>query len=573
MKKVYLNSLKDKLRLSNEVVDILYELLEKLRLAGYVSKSKEMDLVDKLYENVDRVLIGTEASEDFKSGYYDAYKKELYIKDISNKKAVYQRFLYAMTTKEIDNSKYMVGYSYTSMNKNNFKLHHEGYGINRAIIANLASKLADSEKTSIAFNLVYTRYKTNFLGYDIISENDNYYFESNLFSQLCYALNIPKEVFYEKLFSRSPIVEIQKEFENIDFDAKEYINLMDSLSRKYSNYNKLKQLANNLNDVQIKLQKIDKEDKNNAHRLSIEERKFKREINDCIIKYTDIDEDSIEDEINVKEVLENMENYIISKVVEAQNILSTYLCDLEVSSDAISFASRLKQYNNMLIIKEPKIEKLIYEIITEKVLKTNELTACNLIEKIKYSLVQELISTDKYNGVYKDFTFKKISSLNEQNETYIIIMSHGQFVQVVKVSDLDNRIQRLENNTEIILTDNFRHILNSDYMQTNADKVEKIFTTLKEKYEYFSKITLENINYFEKNKNYYLVMQYKNDIYVAKATENLGEFDISMMELSENYYIFKEEFKKNESLLPVLYKGEENIFSFLFKRLRILFAN
>lgn len=573
MKKVYLNSLKDKLRLSNEVVDILYELLEKLRLAGYVSKSKEMDLVDKLYENVDRVLIGTEASEDFKSGYYDAYKKELYIKDISNKKAVYQRFLYAMTTKEIDNSKYMVGYSYTSMNKNNFKLHHEGYGINRAIIANLASKLADSEKTSIAFNLVYTRYKTNFLGYDIISENDNYYFESNLFSQLCYALNIPKEVFYEKLFSRSPIVEIQKEFENIDFDAKEYINLMDSLSRKYSNYNKLKQLANNLNDVQIKLQKIDKEDKNNAHRLSIEERKFKREINDCIIKYTDIDEDSIEDEINVKEVLENMENYIISKVVEAQNILSTYLCDSEVSSDAISFASRLKQYNNMLIIKEPKIEKLIYEIITEKVLKTNELTACNLIEKIKYSLVQELISTDKYNGVYKDFTFKKISSLNEQNETYIIIMSHGQFVQVVKVSDLDNRIQRLENNTEIILTDNFRHILNSDYMQTNADKVEKIFTTLKEKYEYFSKITLENINYFEKNKNYYLVMQYKNDIYVAKATENLGEFDISMMELSENYYIFKEEFKKNESLLPVLYKGEENIFSFLFKRLRILFAN
>ena len=573
MKKVYLNSLKDKLRLSNEVVDILYELLEKLRLAGYVSKSKEMDLVDKLYENVDRVLIGTEASEDFKSGYYDAYKKELYIKDISNKKAVYQRFLYAMTTKEIDNSKYMVGYSYTSMNKNNFKLHHEGYGINRAIIANLASKLADSEKTSIAFNLVYTRYKTNFLGYDIISENDNYYFESNLFSQLCYALNIPKEVFYEKLFSRSPIVEIQKEFENIDFDAKEYINLMDSLSRKYSNYNKLKQLANNLNDVQIKLQKIDKEDKNNAHRLSIEERKFKREINDCIIKYTDIDEDSIEDEINVKEVLENMENYIISKVVEAQNILSTYLCDLEVSSDAISFASRLKQYNNMLIIKEPKIEKLIYEIITEKVLKTNELTACNLIEKIKYSLVQELISTDKYNGVYKDFTFKKISSLNEQNETYIIIMSHGQFVQVVKISDLDNRIQRLENNTEIILTDNFRHILNSDYMQTNADKVEKIFTALKEKYEYFSKITLENINYFEKNKNYYLVMQYKNDIYVAKATENLGEFDISMMELSENYYIFKEEFKKNESLLPVLYKGEENIFSFLFKRLRILFAN
>ena len=573
MKKVYLNSLKDKLRLSNEVVDILYELLEKLRLAGYVSKSKEMDLVDKLYENVDRVLIGTEASEDFKSGYYDAYKKELYIKDISNKKAVYQRFLYAMTTKEIDNSKYMVGYSYTSMNKNNFKLHHEGYGINRAIIANLASKLADSEKTSIAFNLVYTRYKTNFLGYDIISENDNYYFESNLFSQLCYALNIPKEVFYEKLFSRSPIVDIQKEFENIDFDAKEYINLMDSLSRKYSNYNKLKQLANNLNDVQIKLQKIDKEDKNNAHRLSIEERKFKREINDCIIKYTDIDEDSIEDEINVKEVLENMENYIISKVVEAQNILSTYLCDLEVSSDAISFASRLKQYNNMLIIKEPKIEKLIYEIITEKVLKTNELTACNLIEKIKYSLVQELISTDKYNGVYKDFTFKKISSLNEQNETYIIIMSHGQFVQVVKVSDLDNRIQRLENNTEIILTDNFRHILNSDYMQTNADKVEKIFTALKEKYEYFSKITLENINYFEKNKNYYLVMQYKNDIYVAKATENLGEFDISMMELSENYYIFKEEFKKNESLLPVLYKGEENIFSFLFKRLRTIFAN
>ena len=573
MKKVYLNSLKDKLRLSNEVVDILYELLEKLRLAGYVSKSKEMDLVDKLYENVDRVLIGTEASEDFKSGYYDAYKKELYIKDISNKKAVYQRFLYAMTTKEIDTSKYMVGYSYTSMNKENFKLHHEGYGINRAVIANLASKLADSEKTDIGFNLVYTRYKTNFLGYDIISENDNYYFESNLFSQLCYALNIKKEIFYENLFSRSPIVEIEKEFANIDFDHKKYIDLMDKLSRKYSNYNKLKHLANNLNDIQIKLQKLDKDDTSLEHKLLIQERKLKRDINSCIIKYTNIDEDKMEDEISIQEVLENMESFIISSVVEAQNILSEYLCDLEITEDAITFASRLKQYNNMLIIKEPKIEKLIYEIITEKVLKTNELTACNLIEKIKYSLVQELISTDKYNGVYKDFTFKKISSLNEQNESYIVITSHGQFVQIVKVKDLDNRIQRLENNTEIILTDNFRHILNSDYMQVNVNKVEKIFTELKEKYNYFSKITTENINFFEKDNNYYLVMQYKNDVYVAKATEHLGEFDISMMELSENYYIFKEEFKKNESLLPVLYKGEENIFSFLFKKLRMVFAN
>ncbi len=573
MKKVYLNSLKDKLRLSNEVVDILYELLEKLRLAGYVSKSKEMDLVDKLYENVDRVLIGTEASEDFKSGYYDAYKKELYIKDISNKKAVYQRFLYAMTTKEIDTSKYMVGYSYTSMNKENFKLHHEGYGINRAVIANLASKLADSEKTDIGFNLVYTRYKTNFLGYDIISENDNYYFESNLFSQLCYALNIKKEIFYENLFSRSPIVEIEKEFANIDFDHKKYIDLMDKLSRKYSNYNKLKHLANNLNDTQIKLQKLDKDDTSLEHKLLIQERKLKRDINSCIIKYTNIDEDKMEDEISIQEVLENMESFIISSVVEAQNILSEYLCDLEITEDAITFASRLKQYNNMLIIKEPKIEKLIYEIITEKVLKTNELTACNLIEKIKYSLVQELISTDKYNGVYKDFTFKKISSLNEQNESYIVITSHGQFVQIVKVKDLDNRIQRLENNTEIILTDNFRHILNSDYMQVNVNKVEKIFTELKEKYNYFSKITTENINFFEKDNNYYLVMQYKNDVYVAKATEHLGEFDISMMELSENYYIFKEEFKKNESLLPVLYKGEENIFSFLFKKLRMVFAN
>ena len=572
MKKVYLKSLKEKLKLSNEVIDILYELLEKLRFSGYVSKTMELDLADRLYENIDRVLIGTESKDDYKSGYYDAFKKEIYIKDLSNKKAVYQRFLYAMTTRKVEDNKYMVGYSYTYMNKNNFKLHHEGYGINRAVISNLASKLVDSVKTQIGFELVYTRYKTNFLGYDIISENDNYYFESNLFSQMCYALNIEKDIFYKELFSKNPIAEIEKELSKVNIDYQKYIDNMDKLSRKYSNYNHLKNLLNILDKIQIKLQKSEKLSKEEERVLSIQERKAKRDINDAIFRYTDIEEDTT-DEVSVSEVLENMENYIINLVVEEQRMLSDYLCSVEDIEKPYEFAARLKQYNSMLIIKEDRIEKFIYEIITEKILKTNELTSVNLIEKIKYSLVQELISTDKYNGIYEDFSFKVINDLETPEEKYIIITSNGSFVQTIRVSDLDNRIQRLEDNTEKIITDNFRHILNSDYMGYNVNQIETIFTKLKEQYAFFSKVTTENINFFMKDRTYYLIIQFKNEIYVVKAMPTYSTFKVEMVELSESYSIFKEEFKKDNALLPVLYKGEENIFSFLFKKFKMLFAN
>ena len=572
MKKVYLKSLKEKLKLSNEVIDILYELLEKLRFSGYVSKTMELDLADRLYENIDRVLIGTESKDDYKSGYYDAFKKEIYIKDLSNKKAVYQRFLYAMTTRKVEDNKYMVGYSYTYMNKNNFKLHHEGYGINRAVISNLASKLVDSVKTQIGFELVYTRYKTNFLGYDIISENDNYYFESNLFSQMCYALNIEKDIFYKELFSKNPIAEIEKELSKVNIDYQKYIDNMDKLSRKYSNYNHLKNLLNILDKIQIKLQKSEKLSKEEERVLSIQERKAKRDINDAIFRYTDIEEDTT-DEVSVSEVLENMENYIINLVVEEQRMLSDYLCSVEDIEKPYEFAARLKQYNSMLIIKEDRIEKFIYEIITEKILKTNELTSVNLIEKIKYSLVQELISTDKYNGIYEDFSFKVINDLETPEEKYIIITSNGSFVQTIRVSDLDNRIQRLEDNTEKIITDNFRHILNSDYMGYNVNQIESIFTKLKEQYAFFSKVTTENINFFMKDRTYYLIIQFKNEIYVVKAMPTYSTFKVEMVELSESYSIFKEEFKKDNALLPVLYKGEENIFSFLFKKFKMLFAN
>lgn len=572
MKKVYLKSLKEKLKLSNEVIDILYELLEKLRFSGYVSKTMELDLADRLYENIDRVLIGTESKDDYKSGYYDAFKKEIYIKDLSNKKAVYQRFLYAMTTRKVEDNKYMVGYSYTYMNKNNFKLHHEGYGINRAVISNLASKLVDSVKTQIGFELVYTRYKTNFLGYDIISENDNYYFESNLFSQMCYALNIEKDIFYKELFSKNPIAEIEKELSKVNIDYQKYIDNMDKLSRKYSNYNHLKNLLNILDKIQIKLQKSEKLSKEEERVLSIQERKAKRDINDAIFRYTDIEEDTT-DEVSVSEVLENMENYIINLVVEEQRMLSDYLCSVEDIEKPYEFAARLKQYNSMLIIKEDRIEKFIYEIITEKILKTNELTSVNLVEKIKYSLVQELISTDKYNGIYEDFSFKVINDLETPEEKYIIITSNGSFVQTIRVSDLDNRIQRLEDNTEKIITDNFRHILNSDYMGYNVNQIETIFTKLKEQYAFFSKVTTENINFFMKDRTYYLIIQFKNEIYVVKAMPTYSTFKVEMVELSESYSIFKEEFKKDNALLPVLYKGEENIFSFLFKKFKMLFAN
>ena len=566
MKITYMNALKKKLKMSEELLELTYEMLEKLRICGYISNSKEMDLVDAMHKNVSKVIIGTEETEDIKSGYYDAHKKILYIKDLKDKKAVFQRLLYAMTTKKVDINKYAVGFSTTQKQKKGYKYKYENYAINRSIVADLASKLCNVSTDEMSIKILYKTYKANFLGYDIVAENDNYYLESNLFKQLAFVLGEKKEDIYKLLFAKKPKESLEKLFKKSDFDQAEFMNSFDELSKKYSNYNKVLAYVNTLNDNYNKLQRTTGKSKEAIKRIEMDNKKLNNVIREAIKNYSNVEE---EQEINSNEFLENIECEITNLIVKIQDILVNYITDERVINEPFEYAYKLQQYNDIIIIKNSKIEDLIFETITSKVLKETEVTSVNLIEKIKYSIIKELISTDKYLDMYNDLTFKKIESKIDDT-AYIVLLSGMNVIKSVKVSQLNRNIKMIKDNTTPILTENFKHILNSDYFNPDMGKIEKIYTAIKDKYPYFNKLRMEDINYFEDDGKMYLMMAYKEKIYTATVKNIRSRLSIELIDLSETYSIFSSKSNiKSVSLLPVLYKEKKGIFA-LFSKLKLV---
>ncbi len=570
MKITYMKTLKKKLKMSDELLEMTYELMEKLRMCGYISNNKEMDLVDLLCKNVSKVTIGAVDAEDLKSGYYDAHKKELYIKDISDKKAVFQRLLYAMTTKKVDINKYMVGFSITSKQKNSYKYKYENFAINRAVVADLASKLCNTSTEDMAIKILYKTYKANFLGYDILAENDNYYLESNMFKQLCFVTNEKKETIYKLLFERNPKAALEKLLKKSDFTFDKFMDTFDKLSKKYSNYNKVLAYVNTLNSSYAKLQRTNGKTEEDIKKIENKIKKLNNVIKESVKKYSKIVDD--EQEINSNEFLENSETEITEMIIKMQDILVEYLTDDRVAIEPFDFASKLQQYNNMIVVKENKVEDLIFETVTTKVLKETEITSVNLIEKIKYSLIREIISTDKYKDIYTDLTFRKVQDTTD-DEAYIIVLSNLNVIQSVKISNLNSHISMLKENTTPILTDNFKHILNADYFNPKMGKIEKIFTSIKDRFPYFNKLRMEDINFFEDNGKMHLIMNYKENLYTAVVTENKSRLNIKMVDLSEEYAIFSNRSVANTiSLLPVLYKEKKGIFA-LFSKLKLIFES
>ena len=89
----YLDKLKEKCNLNDDFMEIIISLFEKLENFGYINRKKAKELEKKLYDNVDVVILGNAKNVDYKTGYYDAVKKELYIKDETNVKAIYLRII------------------------------------------------------------------------------------------------------------------------------------------------------------------------------------------------------------------------------------------------------------------------------------------------------------------------------------------------------------------------------------------------------------------------------------------------------------------------------------------------
>lgn len=551
----YLKKLEEKCNLPLKFIEIVQSLFDKLIQFGYIDKSDIIKLSKKLYDNIDLVIISKNERLDYKSGYYDATKKELYLKDLSNIQAVYLRLMYVLTTKEVTENLYCVGYSTAETSKVNYKIIHKNFGINRAIVSNLVCRILYTLPTTLSIVPSYRTYENDFLGCKVVSDNDIYFLEGKLLRQICFVLDLNEEILYNNIFRNNPQRYISKIFKKIDINT--ILEILDNTSRMYSNYNKLCYFSRLLSENYIEIKKhcISNDDVLNKYLEN--EKKLKLAISSILNKLkpeTEEDDTDEFEEINLDasltEKINDLEDSILLNISKMQTILVHSLIGRKKNYTPVNFVITLKKLESMLVLKNTNLKNEIYNTISHEIVHFNEQTCTNIIGKIKYSLANYILSNDRYAKVYKDTYFSKITNMDNEDDSSYVVVSNDDFAEIAITTDLNNDMENLFNNTIFLKLKNLRHILNTS--NKNSDKIEDIFTKLKNKFNNLSKVSLENI-FICKYEDYTFLMILNNgNISVIKIENNE---ELTLMNLSEKYNILGNE--KNN--LPMLYNKKNKI--------------
>ena len=569
--KNYLKKLQKKCKVDDKLIDIIQDLIDKLVNLGYITSFDETKITKKLFNNIYTIITGDLTGLDYKSGYYDAMKKELYIKDINNFESVYLRILYVLSTTELDSKKFCVGYSTTSLASKSYKIAHKNFGFNRAVMSNLVCRLLYTSPTTLSIVPTYRTYDNDFLGNRINSDNDIYFLEGKLLKQMCFCCNISEEELYSNLFSASPIKYLNKVLEKAGFeDNDELLKLFDTASRMYSNYNKLCFLNRKLNENYIEIRKNALNDdiseltnKRDTIKLAIKTAIQKLEYKELKIDEEDFDEKI---EASLSEKINFLEENILTNIYKIQNILVKILLQNEVKYDPLEYAIKLKEISKMLIVESDILKDAIYSTITSKLLSTYESTASNLIAKIKYSLVNEIISSEKYIKIYRQLSFKKLTEVKlKENTSLVALTVDNTFLNLVEISNLDKKSKDLEKNTKVIHLDNLRYLLTNPSMTTDTYIVEEIFTAIKAKSKKYSSIQIENVFWSSVYEPSLLFIMMDDGFDVLKMTINDGEIKLTKVPLSENYNVFN----INGDNLPTVYNKKKTS---IFQKIVALFT-
>ncbi len=544
----HLKKLKEKCNLPDQLIDTILSLFDKLIEFGYISKFSVNKLSKKLLDNIDHVILTDNQKFDYKSGYYDASRKELYLKDITNLQSVYLRLLYILTTKEIKENTFSVGYSKTEVSKTNYRILHSGFGLNRAIVSNLVCRLLYTLPTTLSIVPTYRTYENDFLNVKVVSDNDIYFLEGKLVRQLCFTLDINEEVLYSNLFKNDPKKFVARIFNKIN--VKHLLDKLDDVSRMYSNYNKLCYFNKLLSDNYIEIRKhcISKDEVLNEYLL--QEKKLESIIKGILNKLSpESGEEDKNQEMNfsfsLSEKINNLEDNILLNISEIQSMLVDSLIMRKKSYNSINYVINLKKLESMLVLKNKTLAYEIYETISHNVIHANEQTCTNIIEKIKYSLANYILSDERYAKVYSDTFFKRLMFTDNMNEEAFVLVLNEQFAEITHIANLDNDMESLVKNTSFLKLKNLRHILNVS--NQNSDDIEKMFTKLKETFKTFKKVNIENVFICKFDNLTFLLVFEKNNTSVVKVDKDLN---FKLIDLSESYNILGET-RKN---LPIVYK-------------------
>lgn len=572
-KNIYLEKLNEKCKNSNKVILIAEKLLNTLHEFGYISYSKLLFLSKRLYENIDSIKIGNEGPNiDFKTGYYDAITKELYIKDINNISSIYLRLLYAMCTRKDLNDNYIIGYSNTEFSNIFGKTYPKNFGINRAIMSNLVCRLLNTTPTTLSIVPTYRTYANNFLGKEIEANNDIYFLEGKVLSQICSLLNIKEEELYLKLFSKRPLSYFQKVSDKISFvNFEKILEEFDNLSTSYSNYNKLCYFSNMLNNNYIEIRKNNL--KKNTDELLKKEKDIKLKIRSILEKLNpeiDTEDNSYEVEIGLSEEISNLENSVLNYIVSIQNKLIDYLIYEKKGIKSLEYAKILKSTKDLLIIQNENLEKELFDTIYNHLITTSENTATNLIQLIKYSLTNKLLSDKKVSNYINKLFFRFLPDLdNDKSTEFIITFIDNEIINLIEVTNTLDDINSLKNNVKIIDLHNLQYIQSQEVLKAGVNKAEYIYTKIKELYpEDFKNIFLKDMLIGTIQNSELIIVPTKNDIlvYNIKLNKTFTKFSADKIVLSELYkLITNNQYKGSSNNLPaVIVQTKPSLFKRLF---------
>lgn len=547
-----------KFNLDNEFMEIVDSLFNKLVEFGYIGNSQKNKLIEKLNTNVNYFLIGTDDEFDYKSGYYDANKKTLYIKDSSNIPAVYLRLLYAISAEEIDINSYKIGFGVSRLSKTNYKLNHENFALNRAVFSNIVCRLTGALPSNISINIMHKTYSHDFLGYEITANNDIYSFEGKILSEMCFALNIDEELLYSALFSHNAGKSLERIFEKSNFEnSSKFLKAFDKASRNYSTFSKLSYLAKllNLNYIEMKKNILDE---TALEKLKTERLRINNKIESILIKINDSSNSDENLENSLAETLEKLEEEIIKNVTTIQNILSDKIITTISHLSPYIYANRLQKFNTMLIFPNKKVTDAIFNTILYKLMPDNELTAVNLIQKLRYSLINSILFEDKWTDVSKKIGFyANVKDINpDLSIAHVFVTVNDRFSHIIEISDLDKKMKKLMNNCKVIPCDNLKHLLNSDYSNMHVEKIEKVVSSLKESFPEYKQTTLDSMFFFNTYNKDYLIVQEPKKVSVYLLQYNVSGYLCVPVDVSDYFALFYANPKKEaeSSLLPVMYK-------------------
>lgn len=555
----YITKLQKKCNLSEEFINNIYLFFEKLLSFSYITTFDINKLAKRLYNNIDLVIINDKSNiMDYKSGYYDAVKKELYIKNISDKSAIFHRLLYVLTTKSKDDNEFTTGYSKSMKSKQGYNMEYMYYGLNRAIISNLTCRLLYTLPQSLSLIPTYRSYNNNFLGYDFSADNDIYFVEGKLLRQICLVYNLNEESLYTNLFNDKFL-----KFNILEKDDLEKTLLvLDLISIDYSHYNKLCYYNKLLSDLYIKKKKVDIKNDKKIKEFTNKETKLQRTIKTIVNKLstTDITEEDIK-ETSLNECLDNLEEKILLNISLIQTELIKYIISKKSTFDNVDYVKHLKELNDILIVKNDDLKNEMYNTIFNDIIHIDENTCTNLVSKIKYSLANYMLGKEKYIHLYKDVSFNIIESINNDDTDICILISSGIFNEIAYIKNLNNAMHTLEDNINFIESKNLKYLLNTNI--TKANEIETLFTALKDSDDKYKNITIHDVYiYIAGNDNLLLVnSEFGTDILLVKTTKESVTFEL--LPLSETYSLIN-----NGSNLPVLYKKSKILSFFKFFKIQ-----